>query len=156
MNSVCHFAFIGCMWAAQISNMCTAIPACLGCPSVWEIGLTGVKNRKVMFRRNCCAVAVQFTVTTVCSTEQQTSHLHCWGVNPISVLTVPLSFQQKQLNILLYIFPPSFFHMRILVLSWSTGHGGANKQTLHMGCSFVTAANVCSVVSRNLFKESMR
>lgn len=77
MNSVCHFAFIGYMWAAQISNMCTVIPAGLGGPSVWEVGLTGVKNGKVMFRRNCWAVAVQFPVATVCGAERQTLRLRC-------------------------------------------------------------------------------
>lgn len=46
--------------------------------------------------------------------------------------------------------------MGILALSGSTGHYGANKQTLHMGCCFVSAANVCSTVSRNLSEEDMR
>lgn len=50
-----------------------------------------------------------------------------------------------------FFFPSG--HMGILALSWSTGHYGANKQTLHMGCCFVSAANVCSTVSRNLFGQ---
>lgn len=110
--------------------------------------------------RNCCAVSVQL-LSSHRTAEWQTLCLHCWGGNPLSVLTTP--FPSSRNNSIFYSpgflsFPLLFSsgHMGILALSWSTGHYGANKQTLHMGCCFVSAANVCSTVSRNLFEEDMR